>query len=286
MTTQLALPNFIVSDRTRSPFRYPGGKFYAIKYFEPIWNGVEHDEFREVFLGGGQVFFAKPRVKHVWLNDIASELIHTYKTIQDKRSRRELIQALSSEYVDKPRYAAVRSWKPLTALERAHRFYYLNRTSYSGIMHNPNWGYHPLNSAPPASWVKFIAAAGPKLEGVKITSVDFTEVISTPARGKSTFLYLDPPYVDADQKRAYQHSFTLKDHERLAKALKKTKHKFLLSYDDCPTARKLYSWANILQEKWWYCTANKKATTRKMGVELLITNFDVSRRPEVSDSPA
>lgn len=286
MTAQLLFPNLIVRDRTRSPFRYPGGKFYAIKYLEPFWTELEHDEFREPFLGGGQAFFAKPKVKHVWVNDLAKELIHTYKIIQNPITRKSLIAALSKEYVDKARYADVRSWKPADPIERAHRFYYLNRTSYSGIMLNPNWGYHPLNSAPPASWVKFIEAAGKKLEGVKITSRDFVEVIEAPAKGKGVFLYLDPPYVEADQKRAYQHSFTLADHQRLAKVLKHTKHKFLLSYDDCKATRELYSWANILQEKWWYCTANKKAAVRKKGLELLITNFQVARHRENAGLPA
>lgn len=277
MTHQLLFPNFHHRDRVRSPFRYPGGKFYAIKFLEPFWMELEHDEFREPFLGGGQVFFAKPGVKYVWLNDIADELIHTYKIIQKPETRGKLLEILAKEYVDKQRYGKVRSWNPQNAIDRAHRFYYLNRTSYSGIMHNPNWGYHQLNSAPPSSWVKFIEAAGKKLEGVKLTCLDFADVIEAPAKGNQVFMYLDPPYIEADQKRAYKHSFTLAEHKRLASILRHTKHKFLLSYDDCPTARDLYSWANLIQEKWWYCTANKKATCRKKGLELLITNFQISK---------
>jgi site-specific DNA-adenine methylase len=69
----------------------------------------------------------------------------------------------------------------------------------------------------------------------------------------------------------------MKDHERLVKLLRQTEYKFLLTYDDCNTARRLYSWANLRHEEWWYNTANIRTKTRKKGRELLITNFYVFR---------
>ena len=47
------------ADYIQSPFRYPGGKFYALKYILPFLNAVPHTEFREAFVGGGSVFFGK-----------------------------------------------------------------------------------------------------------------------------------------------------------------------------------------------------------------------------------
>ena len=44
-------------DSVKSPFRYPGGKFYALKKLLPFVSCVEHDEYREPFIGGGSVFF-------------------------------------------------------------------------------------------------------------------------------------------------------------------------------------------------------------------------------------
>jgi site-specific DNA-adenine methylase len=63
----------------RSPLRFPGSKFQAIKFIKPIWESVEHDEFREPFFGGGAVFFAKPKVKHNWVNDLSKDLVLTFK---------------------------------------------------------------------------------------------------------------------------------------------------------------------------------------------------------------
>ncbi len=47
------------------PFRYPGGKFYALGLLAPFWQ-IEHDEFREPFLGGGSVFFTKPKSNRIF----------------------------------------------------------------------------------------------------------------------------------------------------------------------------------------------------------------------------
>jgi len=93
------------------------------------------------------------------------------------------------------------------------------------------------------------------------------------AKGKKVLMFVDPPYYKADQKRAYEHSFNEEEHLRVAKVLKGTNHLFILTYDDCPEVRKLYSWANIYPVSWRYHTANSNKATRKMGQELIITNF-------------
>ena len=48
---------------------------------------------------------------------------------------------------------------------------------------------------------------------------------------------------------------------------------FLLTYDDCPEIRELYSDFDIKNEEWMYHTANSNVTTRKVGKELFIKNF-------------
>ena len=43
-----------------SIFRYPGGKLKALKFINPFWQQIEHDEYREPFVGGGSVYIHKP----------------------------------------------------------------------------------------------------------------------------------------------------------------------------------------------------------------------------------
>ena len=264
-------------DYTKSPFRYPGGKFYALKYILPFINCVPHDEFIEPFAGGGSIFFGKKKSKKNWINDLDKDLINVYKIIVNPITRKKLINKLKEEKADKNRHQEMKSWNSKTRLERAHRTYYLNRTSYSGIIHKPAWGYREDKSSPPLNWAAFIKRAGEKLEGVKITEYDFEKVMEAGGSSRTVFVYLDPPYFHADQKRAYTKSFVLKDHLRLAQVLEKTSHYFCLSYDNCPEVRKLYSWANIYEESWLYNTANINGGNRKMGSELVITNYAVKK---------
>jgi DNA adenine methylase len=260
----------------RSPLRFPGSKFQAIKYIKPFWEAVEHDEYREPFLGGGAVFFAKPKVKYNWINDISSDLITTFKVIAHPEKRDLLIKKLSTEsFPTKERHSQVKLLKSKNGIDTAHRYFYLNRTSYSGIMKKPAWGFHPTKSVPPKKWADRINIAGMKLEDVKITNLDFEDIIKAPPEGKKVLLFVDPPYYKADQKRAYEHSFTKEEHLRVAKVLMNTKHKFILTYDNCEEIKNLYSWINVYPVSWRYHTANSNKAGRKMGNELIITNFKV-----------
>lgn len=66
---------------TNSPFRYPGGKFYARKLILACI--PEHDKYCEPFAGGASIFFSKENVAHSILNDKDDELINCYLHIRD-----------------------------------------------------------------------------------------------------------------------------------------------------------------------------------------------------------
>lgn len=263
------------NDFVKSPFRYPGGKYYALKFILPFINCVPHDEYREPFVGGGSIFFAKSKSKINWINDLEANLIATYQVIADQQFNFELCSLLSQEIATPTRHKEVKNYAPNSLLDIAFKTFYLNRTSYSGIIHKPAWGYKEGKSSPPKNWPQFIHTAGEKLKNVKITNLDFEEVVTAKKGGKTVLMYLDPPYFHADQKRAYTKSFSDQDHCRLAKVLKNSEHLFCLSYDDCEEVRDLYSWAKIYPREWLYNTANKKGTQRQKGNELIITNYQV-----------
>lgn len=257
----------------KSPFRYPGGKFYALGQILPFLLSVPHNEYREPFVGGGSVFFAKPKAQYNWINDLETDVIETYKVIADPKLQPYLIERLQTEIATKERHAQIRELEVNTLLDLAFKIFYLNRTSYSGIIHKPAWGYKDGKSSPPTNWKRFIREAGNKLLGVQITGYDFEKVINAPVSYGTVLMYLDPPYFHADQKRAYTKPFKNNDHLRLAQVLKQTSHLFCLSYDDCREIRDLYSWAEIYETSWQYNTANLNGETRKKGKELIITNY-------------
>ncbi len=267
------ITNYKLEQKIKSPLRYPGGKFYALKHIMPYIVGVTHDEYREPFLGGGSVFFAKNKVAINILNDLETEIINFYRLIQNENSMTQLIEMFKDEVATKERHAEIKNFSPTSDLERAFKTYYLNRTSYCGIINAPAWGYAEGKSSPPCNWGNFLKDASNKLKNVNLFNCDFTEIINLPAKGKNVLMYLDPPYFHADQKRAYTKPFLLEDHYRLAKVLKTTQFNFCLSYDDCDEIRSLYEWAYINDVSWLYNTDNKPGEKRKACKELIITNY-------------
>lgn len=276
-----------VTQGINSPFRYAGGKFYARKLildFIP-----KHNSYLEPFAGGGSIFFAKDKVSSNWLNDIDNELINCYMIIRDNPEL--LIDNLKDEKATKERHTYYKKeYKPTNNIERATRWYYLNRTSYSGIMNMVNcyWGYGEKYSMRPENWSRNIIRTSEKLQGVNITCLDFEKVISEVVDG--SFLFIDPPYYNAAQDKFYTHSFTKEDHFRLCDLLKKNSKriKFLLTYDNTEDIKELYNWATGIHEMEWNYTINRtddqKKTNKKTekekgsrykGKEIFIINYNI-----------
>lgn len=288
-------------DSINSPFRYAGGKFYARKL---ILNHIpEHTTYIEPFAGGGSIFFAKPKALINQLNDADEELVNVYKAIRDtpaelidflkKRINSRIPEHLiSSVDYGNPMPATKElhtffknQFSPINDLERAGRWFYLNRTSYSGIMNFQNmyFGYGDKFSMQPKNWARNIERTNEKLKNVIITSHDFETVIESAPDG--ALLFIDPPYFNADQDKFYSHFFTKMDHYRLAHSLREHSHRLRLfiTYDNTPAIRELYSWMTEMHDKEWnYCIQRtddqKNGTERKgeryKGKELFILNYN------------
>lgn len=280
-----------MNQEINSPFRYAGGKFYARKLI--IEHIPQHTFYIEPFAGGASIFFAKPKAEQNWLNDIDKDLINCLAVIRD--NPHELIERLKGEKATKERHAYYKNeYKPKTKLDRAVRWFYINRTSYSGIMNMQNcyWGYGDKYSMRPENWPRNILRTSAKLQGVKLTSFDFEKVIEEAPN--NSFLFIDPPYYNADQQKFYVHFFKKEDHLRLSKILKKHKNriKFLITYDDSPEVRELYTWADAMHEKEWNYTINRtddqkngtnKKGARYKGHELFIVNYDSEKQASLFD---
>ncbi len=258
-----------------SLLRYPGGKFYALRNIVPEIQKINHEEYREPFFGGGAVFFNKDRSSYNWINDKYSELIFFLKFIKNKDKLDLLIEKINSEKTPtKERHSEVREFMPSNDLERSFKFFYLNRTSFSGKMVNPSWGYRPVRSVHPSEWSKKLIYASYLLKGVKITNEDFAEVIRS-STSKEVLMYLDPPYFKANQKGHYIEHFNYYDHIRLKNELENTNHAFIMSYDDSEEIRELYKEFRIIDFDLTYRieNSNPNENKRKKVGEILVTNI-------------
>lgn len=270
-----------------SPFRYPGGKFYARKL---ILECIPHHTFYiEPFAGGASIFFAKRKAAHTILNDIDPDLVNCYLIIRDKVEN--LIDLLSGVEATKENHHYYKNiYVPTNDVERAFRWYYLNRVSYSGIMNMQNcyWGYGDKYSMQPKNWPAHLRRCSAKLQEVEITCTDFEQVIADAP--DNAFLFIDPPYFNADQDKFYTHSFIRTSHHRLEHILHEHSRrlKFLLTYDNSAEIRTMYQWSRHVLDKEWNYTINRtddqtKKTSDKgkryTGKEVFIMNYDAASLP-------
>ena len=285
----------IENNKMRSPFRYAGGKFYARKLIMKYI--PKHDIFIEPLCGGASIFFAKPKSNITILNDKDSELVNCLIQIRDNPEK--IADFLEGIPATKEKHNFFKNeFKPKNDIERAARWFYLNRTSYSGIMNMKNcyWGYGDKYSMRPENWRNHLLVTSKKLKDVKILNNDFQEIIEKAPDG--AFLFIDPPYFNRDQDKFYTFSFSKEDHLKLMSILKKhsKRIKFLITYDDDPEIRKAYSWAKrILKKQWNYMIyrtddqtkngdgKNKKHNGKRyMGQEIFILNYNGLDNRELS----
>ncbi len=271
---------------TNSPFRYAGGKFYARKLILACL--PYHTHYCEPFAGGASIFFAKNSVNYNILNDKDEELMNCYLHIRDQVE--QLITLLDGIPATKELHGYYKNeFSPTNDLERAMRWYYLNRTSYSGIMKLENcyWGYGEKYSMRPENWPNHLRTTSQKLQGVELTCLDFEVILNQ--LSSNFFLFIDPPYFSADQDKFYTCSFTKEDHLRLCELLKRNKDnfQFLITYDNTPEIREMYNWCTSMQDNEWNYTIsrtddqrNKKKlkdgykSQRYKGKEVFIANYD------------
>ena len=244
------------SNKSNSPFRYPGGKFYARRLI--LQNIPWHSRYCEPFCGGASIFFAKECVEHSILNDMDEPVINTLMQIRDNVDA--LIDLLDGIPASKELHSYYKNiYTPSNDLERAFRWYYLNRTSYSGIMRKENcyWGFGNKYSMRPENWPPHLRTVSDKLQGVELVSSDFEELIDN--LPDDYFLFVDPPYYNADQHKFYNCTFSKSDHERLAACLKRNgeRLRFLLTYDDHQEVRNLYRWTTEIEPQQWNYTISR-----------------------------
>ena len=60
--------------------------------------------------------------------------------------------------------------------------------------------------------------------------------------------------------------------------MKKIKHKWMITYDDCKEIRNLFSFANIINWEFQYGMNNYKQNSAAKGKELIITNYDIPNK--------
>ncbi|MGQ9898535.1 MAG: DNA adenine methylase [Acidobacteriota bacterium] len=264
----------------KSPLRYPGGKSRAIEQMKFLLpKGFV--EYREPFVGGGSFFIYLKQVYpklRIWINDLNPELYYFWKyaQIDSEKLAKEVLRIKSERANGQELFDELISVNKvsLSEFERAVRFFILNRITFSGVVESGGYSQGAFVGRFTDLSIQRVAKLGELLEGIKITHLDYREVISNGE--KEVFTFLDPPYFKAKKSRLYGKNGILHtgfNHDEFASEMKKCKHSWLITYDDSPEIRKNFEFANIYDWELQYGMNNYKQGKAEKGSELFISNY-------------
>jgi DNA adenine methylase len=237
-----------------SPLRYPGGKSALAGLFADLIAelGIRSCTYVEPYAGGVGAGIALLRagvVKRLVINDIDPAVHAFWAEVVDSTT------AFIDWIVDVP--LTLEEWRrqrdiyrsgsaDRSALGRA--FFFLNRTNRSGVLNAGVIGGQTQNGRYKIdarfnreTLAERVQAIGSLRSAIEVTALDGRTVIHQHGRRKSSFLYIDPPYVHAGSQ-LYLNAFEARDHEALAHTVRAvTTAHWLMTYDDSPFIKHLYA---------------------------------------------
>ena len=113
-----------------------------------------------------------------------------------------------------------------------------------------------------------IARSHERLAGTQIECAPYEEVLERYDR-PTTFFYIDPPYYGV---KLYHHNLEREEFPKLRDRLKQLKGRFLLSLNDTPEVREIFSCFEIEEVSIYYSVQAKGSRQHQ---ELLIANYPI-----------
>jgi DNA adenine methylase len=248
------------------PLPYVGGKNRLARHIVSLFPA--HTTYVEAFAGGAQVFYRKPPSEVEVLNDLDGDLFNFLRVLQSHHD--ELVRYLRYCIVSRNWHALFARMDPtlLTDVQRAVRFYYLQKNSFGGLIRKQcfHYGIVQRPNFNPERIPEQLANAAERLKHVQLENAPYQDVLLRYDR-PTTLFYLDPPYYDI---RLYKHNLERNDFEEMANRLSKMQGKFLLSLNDHPVVREIFKDFTIRPITLAYSAQPKPGKRFK---EVLISNF-------------
>ncbi len=230
--------------RRSKPFlRWAGSKRQLLPTLAEYW-GQSYRRYVEPFMGSACLFFYL-RPAHALLSDINGGLVETFAAVRDYPG--PVYRRLTGFPLGEKAFYHIRAMKQqmLNPIDRAARFIYLNRFCFNGLYRTNQAGqfnvpYSPAKTGRLLDWSQF-SACSRELQSVDVRRGDFQEILIEEIQA-GDFVYLDPPYAQANQRISFQYgpqSFGINDIERLRSTVEEIDRRgghFVLSYAYCNEA--------------------------------------------------
>lgn len=269
----------IVMPVTDSPLRYPGGKTKIYAKVKRIIDSALDEENRiyiEPYAGGAGLalkLLYKGDVEQIILNDLDYHIYCFWKVCMSESqafcSRIKNIDVSLEEW-EKQKNIYING-NNHTELEIGFATFFLNRCNVSGIIEGgpiggkEQTGMYKINARyNKENLIKKIEKLSLYKEKIQIYNTDALEFLDTiiPALNqKNIFLNIDPPYVKKGPM-LYKNAYTDKDHEHIAKRVKKLQGYWIVTYDACDFIKKLYE-GFVIEDLELSYSAGKSKTGRE-----------------------
>lgn len=264
---------------TDSPLRYPGGKSQLAPLIVELLrrNDLFYCEYAEPFCGGSGLaihLLLNGYVTRLFLNDIDPAIYAFWWSVLNRPDELcERIQNTPVSMTEWHRQRRVHLGGRTTLLDRGFATLFLNRTNRSGIINGgvigglDQTGNYKIdcrfNRADLVRKVQRIAGVRDQISLTRLDALDFVKRV-LPQMDKRGLVNLDPPYFGKGPE-LYTNFYGEEDHRALARAVAKIKQRWIVTYDDEPVIRDLYSKFVVYASE-----LNYFAQVKRVGVELLV----------------
>lgn len=243
-----------------------GGKRKLAKHLLPLFPA--HTCYVEPFCGGAALFFMKGPSKAEVLNDINSDIVNLYRVIQNHLE--EFIKQFKWALTSREIFQWLKDTPPdtLTDIQRAARFYYLQKISFGAKVECRTFG----TSATGPSKLNLLrleetlSEAWLRLHRVTIEHLDWKTCITRYDR-PDTLFYLDPPYW---KTQGYGVPFGLEQYDAMAELARRCKGKMIISVNDHPDMRRVFEGLEMTSVNTTYSVGGNNG---HKAAELVIYNF-------------
>ncbi|MEZ2692474.1 DNA adenine methylase [Psychrobacter faecalis] len=274
---------------TPSPLRYPGGKTAITPMVTEILieNNLHSLHYVEPYAGGGGLALSllfDNRVSQIHLNDLDISIWSVWHSLLHHTD--DFIKLIETTDITIEEWHIQREIqnrkREVDTLTLGFSTFFLNRTNRSGIIQKAGviGGLEQkskykldcrFNKKSLVSKIKKIASYKSKIHLYNLDAIEFMKTTESDLNNK--FYCIDPPYFNKGQS-LYTNFYNHDDHSIIAQTVKALKSKWILTYDNTPEIKELYS--DLPQYNFYL---NYTAAKKRKGTELLITcpNLDVSK---------
>ncbi|HHT2168453.1 TPA: DNA adenine methylase [Escherichia coli] len=244
-----------------------GGKRRLAKHILPLFPA--HTCYVEPFCGAAALYFLKTTSKTEVINDINGELVNLYRVV--KHHLEEFVRQFKWALVSRQIYKWLQDTpeETLTDIQRAARFYYLQKQAFGGKVADHSFGTS-TTSAPRFNLLRIeeeLSMAHLRLSRTLIEHLDWHQCIERYDRPHTLF-YCDPPYWGTE---GYGVEFGLENYDHMADLARRIKGKMIISVNDIPEMRQVFNGLNMQSVDISY---NLKVTGKPSPKkELVICNF-------------